>query len=64
MHVNHKLIGHLEHLANAEITSAIHYLDPDASCRRTENNAGVILWPFLVVPVGVLVYLWLNLRTS
>jgi hypothetical protein len=64
MQVNRKLIGPFEHFTNAEITSAIHYLDPDAGCKRTGNNAGVILWPILIMLVGALVYIWLNLRTS
>jgi hypothetical protein len=64
MQERHKLIGPVDHLTNAEITSAIHYLDPDTSCKRTGNNAGVVLWPILVVLAGVLVYIWLNLRTS
>ena len=59
MHEHHKLMGSFEHLTNAEVTSAIHYLDPDTSCKKTGSNAGVILWPILIVLVGVLVYLWL-----
>ena len=46
MQEHHKLMGPVDHLTNAEITSAIHYLDPDAG-KRTGNNAGAILWPFL-----------------
>ena len=61
---HHKLIGPVDHLTNAEITSAIHYLDPDASGKRTGNNAGLVLWPILIVLVGALVYIWLNLGTS
>jgi hypothetical protein len=64
MQVNHKLIEPFKHPTNAEITSAIHYLDPDASCKGTGNNAGLILWPILIMLVGALVYMWLNLRTS
>jgi hypothetical protein len=53
-----------DHLTDAQITSAIHYLDPDASGKRTEHNAGELLWPFLIVLVGTLVYIWLYLRTA
>jgi hypothetical protein len=63
MQERHKLMGPVDYLTNAEITSAIHYLDPDAGCKRTGNNSGVILWPILIVLVGALVYIWLNLRT-
>ena len=63
MQEHHKLMRPVDHLTNAEITSAIHYLDPDAY-KRTGTSAGAILWPFLIVLVGVLVYIWLNLRTS
>ena len=55
----HKLMGPFEHLTNAEITSAIHNLDPDTGCKKNGTNAGVILWPILIALVGVLVYLWL-----
>ena len=63
MQEHHKLMGPVDHLTNAEITSAIHYLDPDTG-KRTGNNASTILWPFLIVLAGALVYIWLYLRTS
>ena len=53
----------VEHLTDAEITSAIHYLDPDASGKGTGHNAGANLWPFLVVLAGELAFVWLHLRT-
>jgi hypothetical protein len=62
MQERHKLMGPVDHLTNAEITSAIRYLDPDASGKG--NNAGVILWPILIVSVGALIYIWLNMRIS
>jgi hypothetical protein len=64
MQERHRLLGPVDHLTNAEITSAIHYLDPDASGKRTGNNAGVILWPILIVIVVALIYIWLNPGTS
>ena len=63
MQKHHKRMRPIDHLTKAEIASAIQYLDPDA-CKRSENSAGTILWPFLIALVGVLVYIWLNLRTS
>jgi hypothetical protein len=63
MQEHHKLMGPVDHLTNAEITSAIHYLDPDAG-KRTGNNAGAILWPFLIVLAGALVYIWFYLQTA
>ena len=64
MQERHRLIGPVDHLTSAEITSAIQYLDPDASGQRTGNNAGVILWPILIVTVIALIYIWLNVRIS
>lgn len=63
MQVNRKLMGHLKHLTSAEVISAIHYLDPDASNSRAGQNAGVILWPILIMLVGAFVYIWLSLRS-
>ena len=63
MQKHNKLMRPVDHLTNAEITSAIHYLDPDA-CKRTGNSVGAILWPFLIVLVGAFIYIWLSLRTS
>lgn len=63
MQEHHKRMGPVDDLTDAEITSAIHYLDPDAG-KRTGNNAGAILGCILIVLVGALVYVWLNLRTS
>jgi hypothetical protein len=63
MQKRRKLKRSVDHLTDAEITSAIHYLDPDA-CKGTGHSAGAILWPFLIVLGGVLVYVWLNLRTG
>ena len=60
---HHKLMGPVDHLTDAEITSAIHYLDPDTG-KRTGNNAGAILSPLLIVLAGALVYIWLYLQTS
>ena len=64
MQVNRKLIGPLERLTNAEITSAIHYLDPDARSDGDGDHAGVILWPVLIMLVGAFVYIWLSVRSS
>jgi hypothetical protein len=63
MQEHHKLMGPVDHLTNAEITSAIHYLDPDER-KRTGNNAGAIVWPLLIPLAGALIYIiWAYLRT-
>jgi hypothetical protein len=49
MQEHHEPMGPGGHLTDAKITSAIHYLDPDASGKRTGHHAGEILWPFLIV---------------
>lgn len=58
------IIG-VDHLTDAEITSAIHYLDADA-VERTGDNAGAILFLFLIVLAGALAYIvWVfYIRTS
>jgi hypothetical protein len=67
MHENDQLIGSVEHITDGEITSAIHYLDPDASGEGTRHNAYAVLGidlgnlSFLIVLAGALVYVWLYL---
>lgn len=65
MKEQHKLMGSVDHLTDAEITSAIRYLDPD-SFDRTRDAVGSILFLLLTVLAGVLVYIiWvLYMRTS
>jgi hypothetical protein len=59
----------LDCITDAEITMAIHYLDPDASVERTEDHCdrdtilGMDL-SFVIALAGVLAYLWLYMRTA
>jgi hypothetical protein len=69
MQESNKSRPRVESISDAEITSAIHYLDPDAGRERAEGRCdcdrmlGIDL-AFLVALVGVLAFVWLYMRTT
>jgi hypothetical protein len=68
MQESNKSRPRVESISDAEITSAIHYLDPDTG-REIEGHCdcdrmlGIDL-AFLVALVGVLAFVWLYMRTT
>jgi hypothetical protein len=65
MQEHFKLMEPVDPLTNAEITSAIKYLDPDRSCENAGDNVYTVLGVdlstlgFLILLAGDLVYIWL-----
>jgi hypothetical protein len=55
-----------EHLTDAEIVSAIRYLDPDSSAEKAGGDTGTVVgisFTLVAVLTGALVYIGLYVRT-
>jgi hypothetical protein len=52
-----------EHLTDAEITWAIHYLDPDLCAERIGKDAGTFVGICLILLIGFAAYICLYVRT-
>ena len=55
-----------EHLTDAEISRAIHYLDPEVSAERTEEDTGTIVGICIALLTGLtaaITYICLYMRS-